>query len=655
MTIELLPDDVVTQVGNVIRKGHGCPTSKPYALVSKSTGKVLGCHESQESAYKQEAAIKASGHWSLTREEVAALCGSCAAKMESLNITELKLSDEQDLPEDFKQALMTALQAAGEHEPGFFRYCRQRIGPRSKPFCAWLHHKLLGRWPSQDSEQTANEQFAEQAIKTQGSGRSATLHGRPFRVVPAVLVKSQVLKNNLGRSYLPASEITEEWAEMWNGIPVLIGDHPRMHGEDVSGRTPALWEERQVGWIFNAKVEQGDNTARLVAEVWLDETRADIVEGYKAVLEAVQSGSVVELSTGFRTRVEASVGRIGNETYDIIMHPVAPDHLVISTEFTGACSVRDGCGLGAHTREDAPVETKTKTGILSKVVALFEVKPAKLTAEDQRALHIKRLIEADNETDSEKMQALRESLQAEYGSDNIECIISDTITAENKVIFWWSTPMGPFPKGGEYLMSNWTETDGKYSFSEPVPVRKMTSYQPVGNATAKVESADNRGVAAATNCEPDKGKESTMSDQNKDLAAQVASLVTAVQGLTEKVTAMETAAKADPNPAIAGLKQQLAKLTDEFQASRSVTEAAVNERERERRALIRKLAGHVRVPFNEAELEAEPLDRLRKLNDMAEGTNFAARGGPQGSTGSADETRYAEPESPWSKDEKGGK
>lgn len=181
--------------------------------------------------------------------------------------------------------------------------------------------------------------------------RRATWMGRAFVVVPAVLVRSQVLRNNLGASYLPADEFTDEWAEMWNGIPVLIGDHPRLRGENVSARDPALWEERMVGWIFNAHAERtGPETARLIGEVWLDETRADVVPGFRDVLDVVHAGRVVELSTGFRTRTEHGAGQFDGEEYEQIMHPAAPDHLVVSTEMTGACSVEDGCGLGANAR-----------------------------------------------------------------------------------------------------------------------------------------------------------------------------------------------------------------------------------------------------------------------------------------------------------------
>jgi len=44
--------------------------------------------------------------------------------------------------------------AAEDHEPGFFRYCMQKITPEvdvedKEAFCAWLHEKALGYWPAE--------------------------------------------------------------------------------------------------------------------------------------------------------------------------------------------------------------------------------------------------------------------------------------------------------------------------------------------------------------------------------------------------------------------------------------------------------------------------------------------------------------------------
>lgn len=513
-------------------------------------------------------------------------------------------------------------------------------------------------------------------------GRSEQYQGRPHRVYSAVLVRSQVLHNNIGALFLPAEQLTDEWAQMWNGIPVLIGEHPRQHGQAVSARTPEILSARGVGVIFNARVEQESATVRrLVAEVWLDESRAPAVTGFQAVLDRVGGGQTVELSTGFSTNVERSVGYFGGEQYEAIMRPVGdPDHLVISTEMTGACSTADGCGLGANCgcggkhRKEAGVEqtqaaptTEAPKGLKAVWARVAELlsgpaTPATLSREEVTARRIQREVEvlnAMNPSDMERMNILRDALQAALGGPDRQVIVADVFSNEGKVIYWFSTPIGAFPAGSEYFMTTYTlntET-GATTFGEPTRVRRMTSYETVANAAE--QPAGNAEVAAATNASmPTPGKESIMSDKEKEtqnheaLVAQVTALATQVGTLSTQIA--DLASQGSPAE-IAGLKRTMAQLVEKFDAMQSVTEAAVNERERERQALVQELAGNHRVAFSAAELETMPIETLRKLQQTAAGENFAGRGGPQGGK-SAGEQRFMAPTPYHQKDDaKGGK
>lgn len=40
-----------------VHKDKRCPTSKPWAVTNKATGRVAGCHESEASARKQQKAL----------------------------------------------------------------------------------------------------------------------------------------------------------------------------------------------------------------------------------------------------------------------------------------------------------------------------------------------------------------------------------------------------------------------------------------------------------------------------------------------------------------------------------------------------------------------------------------------------------------------
>lgn len=208
------------------------------------------------------------------------------------------------------------------------------------------------------------DQFVTLAIQASGAASTRELHGREFRVVPSVLVREQVLRNNLGATFLPADGITPDFAEAANGAPVLT-DHPTRGGIPTSGRSPEIMNELGVGFLFNVKAEEN----RLVGEVWIDPSRAEAVGDLTAILERLERGETVELSTGFPARLERVAGAFNGEEYDVVIRPIGFDHLAVFAEKTGACSVKDGCGLGANEgAEPPPIRAR---GVLQRVYAVL--------------------------------------------------------------------------------------------------------------------------------------------------------------------------------------------------------------------------------------------------------------------------------------------
>lgn len=170
--------------------------------------------------------------------------------------------------------------------------------------------------------------------------------GREHFAVPAVLVQSQVLSNNLGKTFLPAEDITPEWAELANGAPA-VADHPK-----TSAKDPRVINEMGVGFLFNAEARDG----KLKGEVFLDPARAGDVPDLRAILEKLENGEPVEVSTGFPVAVEEKPGVHNGEEFDRVIHPAGFDHLAVFAEATGACSVADGCGLAQNHK--GPCETE---------------------------------------------------------------------------------------------------------------------------------------------------------------------------------------------------------------------------------------------------------------------------------------------------------
>jgi hypothetical protein len=527
--------------------------------------------------------------------------------------------------------------------------------------------------------------FVAVGLQSTGPSRKETFLGRAFRVIPAVFVRSQVLRNNLGTCFLPQDDITDEWANIWNGTPVLVGPHP-MDGDDpASGREAQLWNERLGGWIFAAKaVQESTQIRHLAGEVWLDESRADAVDGLKAVLERVDAGEPVELSTGFRAKILAQAGVFQGSAYESVLHPDGADHLVISTEMTGACSVSDGCGLGVNKFQGTPpmentntpaVEEGTKTGGATEETSKTEqaeqglwakVKARFTKQRDDAASLIEARFKLDEQaravnglpvSDMEKQSRIRAALQEKLGS-NGDVIIADVFSTDSVVIFWMITPFGPEPQGSNYFRATFSEgSDGVITFGEAEKVRRVTAYELVGNEAGKPST----GTATNCNCAPTEGanmsKEAAEKTAMETLTEAVGNLAKTVQGLASDVAGIKQAAEQDPNPSIAGLKKTMGELASTVQSMATVTKTAVEERDRERRALVESLAGNYRVPFTEADLEAKPIEELRKIAQMAGAEDYSGRGGPRSASNSSQGARFVEPVPYFQKPEagKGGK
>lgn len=203
-------------------------------------------------------------------------------------------------------------------------------------------------------------------VEITGNARTETVMGRPHKVFPAVLVREQILNNNLGRTFLPAEEI-EASADAWNGMPVVVR-HPTKRGQPVSARSPDVLEARGVGNVFNARFEDGS----LKADVFVDLERTKAVEDAGDVVQNVERGQPGEVSTGFGTHVENTTGSHDGEEYEAVLRRICPDHLALLPTEKGACSVTDGCGLGVNHDGDCGCGDKNqKDGRFAQAVEKF--------------------------------------------------------------------------------------------------------------------------------------------------------------------------------------------------------------------------------------------------------------------------------------------
>jgi hypothetical protein len=164
--------------------------------------------------------------------------------------------------------------------------------------------------------------------------------GRAHIVVPVVMMVEGVHHGSHG-PMLHLIDDLGRFPESWNGIPVVI-DHPEVDGMNVSANSPDIIEEQTVGRVYNTHVDGG----RLMAEAWLDSERLRQLS--VKVLENLRKGIPLEVSLGMFTEDEAVAGDWHGEAYQAIAKGHRPDHLALLPDSIGACSLKDGCGLGVN-------------------------------------------------------------------------------------------------------------------------------------------------------------------------------------------------------------------------------------------------------------------------------------------------------------------
>ena len=163
--------------------------------------------------------------------------------------------------------------------------------------------------------------------------RHDTMEGKPYLVAPMVMMTEGVHNGSNGPLFYPSDELSK-LPVIWNHKPVVV-----YHPIKGSACSPDVLSARKVGVIMNTIFED----SKLKAEAWLEESRLKIVD--KRILNALNEGRMVEVSTGLFTDNEEMVGDWNGKAYTAIARNHRPDHLAILPDLKGACSIEDGAGL----------------------------------------------------------------------------------------------------------------------------------------------------------------------------------------------------------------------------------------------------------------------------------------------------------------------
>jgi hypothetical protein len=166
--------------------------------------------------------------------------------------------------------------------------------------------------------------------------RYETLEGKQYLVVPTVMLTEGVHAGSKGPLFYSKNQLSKN-PVVWNHKPVVIY-HPTLNGEGVTACDPNIVESQKVGTLFNTGWD-----GRLKTESWLDEEKLKRLDN--RVLEAIQNGQMVEVSTGLYHDLDDTPGEFNGKKYTAVVTNIQPDHLAILPDEKGACSIADGAGL----------------------------------------------------------------------------------------------------------------------------------------------------------------------------------------------------------------------------------------------------------------------------------------------------------------------
>lgn len=192
-----------------------------------------------------------------------------------------------------------------------------------------------------NTEQLKQDQFSEISINLASSTpvRHAKMEDKEFLVVPCIMITEGVHNGSNGPLYYPKEELSKT-PEVWNHKPVVVY-HPVFNGVGVSACDPEILTNQKIGVLMNTKWD--GKKGQLKTECWLEEEKTRKVDD--RVMNALDGGTVVEVSTGLFSDYEMSEGEWNGKKYTAIARNYRPDHLAVLPDQVGACSVADGAGL----------------------------------------------------------------------------------------------------------------------------------------------------------------------------------------------------------------------------------------------------------------------------------------------------------------------
>ncbi len=177
-------------------------------------------------------------------------------------------------------------------------------------------------------------------------------------------VKAVILREMVLNGRLVTADTIQRTAHLWENIPVTINHPPE--GVSVRDRNAGV---NVVGYIVSASFSPLSRS--LEAEIALDTSRID-----KEILDRIQKGQKIEVSTGYYAHSIPESGEFNGEPYSAVDIIVLPDHLAILPDAIGACSISAGCGIVSRPftllSQNAKIEINVTGNLPEEAKAIYE-------------------------------------------------------------------------------------------------------------------------------------------------------------------------------------------------------------------------------------------------------------------------------------------
>ncbi len=174
---------------------------------------------------------------------------------------------------------------------------------------------------------------------TNQKARTAFLGGKEYYVAPMTLIVPGVLIGNKGPIYYPPEEVSSNPGK-WNLVPIVVNHPSDPQGNFLSAKDPEVMARHGIGFIKDT-VYNG----KLTTEGWFDKQATKRVDS--RILLHLTRGNPIELSTGIAgLRGEQHEEKVHNGvSYKVTARDIIPDHVAVLPDESGACSIKDGCGV----------------------------------------------------------------------------------------------------------------------------------------------------------------------------------------------------------------------------------------------------------------------------------------------------------------------